>query len=241
MKTVIITGTSRGIGAVIAHTLLMNEPSYYVIGMSRTYTDQVGELEKRYSSYRHILIDLSDTTGIADAMKHIFDSCPPMHGLVCNAATVREGLLTDMCEQDISEVFNANVLSPMIMTRLVVKNMLLNNTKGSFVFISSICSLTGFSGLSVYGASKGAINSFVKSAAREWGTKGIRFNAIAPGLIDTDMTRNLSMIHKEKIIRRSSLKEPISADVVAETAAFMLSCKSASITGQVINVDAGLY
>jgi 3-oxoacyl-[acyl-carrier protein] reductase len=127
----------------------------------------------------------------------------------------------------------------MELTRFVIRNMLLHRKVGSLVHISSICSRTGFKGLSMYAATKGALESFSRGVAREWGGKGIRSNCVLPGFMETDMSATLTQEQREKIYRRSSLGMPTDPKVVAETVCYLLSDSSRSITGQDFIVDSG--
>ena len=118
--------------------------------------------------------------------------------------------------------------------------MILHKTLGSIVHISSISAHTGYKGLSMYGATKGAIESFSKSCSREWGTYGIRSNCIVAGFMETDMSSSLSQGQKNQIYNRMAKKEPINIDSVVRTVSYLISNKSSnSVTGQNIFVDNG--
>ena len=117
--------------------------------------------------------------------------------------------------------------------------MILHKTKGSIVHISSISVHTGYKGLAMYASSKGALEAFSKDTAREWGVMGIRSNVVVPGFMATAMSSTLTEEQRDKIYARTSLKSATSIRSVAETVAFLLSDKAASITGQNIHVDNG--
>jgi 3-oxoacyl-[acyl-carrier protein] reductase len=136
-------------------------------------------------------------------------------------------------------MFAVNVFTPFIISKYVIRNMIFNRIKGSLIHISSISVHTGYKGLAMYAASKGALEAFSKNTAREWGEKGIRSNCIVAGFMETDMSAKLSDELKERIYQRTSLKQPTSIRSVAETTAFLLSEKADSITGQSILVDSG--
>lgn len=126
-----------------------------------------------------------------------------------------------------------------LFTKYAIRNMLLHHTKGSIVHISSISVHTGYKGLAMYASSKGALEAFSKNTAREWGSLGIRSNVVVPGFMPTAMSATLTYEQREKIYARTSLKDATSVHSVAETVAFLLSEKAASITGQNIHVDNG--
>jgi 3-oxoacyl-[acyl-carrier protein] reductase len=117
--------------------------------------------------------------------------------------------------------------------------MILNRTEGSLVHVSSVSTATGYKGLGMYAATKGAIESFSLGVAREWGERGIRSNCVAPGFMNTEMTTELDEDQKDRIYDRTSLGGPTDQQDVAETVAFLLSDASESITGETLRIDAG--
>ncbi len=127
----------------------------------------------------------------------------------------------------------------MHLTKLVIRQMLLHQIKGSIVNISSISVHTGYKGLSMYASTKGALEAFTKNASREWGEVGIRLNSVVAGFMETEMSSSLSENQKNRIYQRTSMKKPVNVLSVAETISFLLSEKANSITGQNIFVDNG--
>ena len=136
-------------------------------------------------------------------------------------------------------MYAVNVFTPMMITKYVLRNMLLHHTCGCIVHISSISAHTGYKGLAMYASSKGALEAFSKDTAREWGELGIRSNVVVPGFMETAMSSTLSQDQKDRIYKRTSLKKATSIRSVAETVVFLLSDKACSITGQNIHVDSG--
>ena len=136
-------------------------------------------------------------------------------------------------------MYAVNVFTPMMITKYAIRNMLLHHTQGSIVHISSISAHTGYKGLAMYASSKGALEAFSKDTAREWGELGIRSNVVVPGFMETSMSSTLTDEQKDRIYKRTSLKQPTCIRSVAETVSFILSDKAASITGQNIHVDSG--
>jgi 3-oxoacyl-[acyl-carrier protein] reductase len=126
----------------------------------------------------------------------------------------------------------------MVMSKYVVRSMMADGG-GRIVNIASIVASTGYSGLSVYSATKASLIGFTRSLAREVGRLGVNVNAVAPGFVDTDMTQSLTAEHREQIVRRSALRRLVDVDDVANAVEFLLSDKAKNITGTVITVDAG--
>jgi 3-oxoacyl-[acyl-carrier protein] reductase len=235
-KTILVTGTSGELGYKISKTLLEN--GYSVIGLSRNETNNVLQL-KEIREYTHIEFDLSYPERIKELILDLQKKKVVMYGLVNNAAFAYDDIITNANIEKLRYSYDINVVSPIILTKYVIRNMLLNNINGSIVHISSISTKTGYKGLSMYASSKGALEAFSKNAAREWGETGIRSNVVIPGFMETNMSKTLTKDQKDRIYKRTSLKEPTDISSVAETVAFLISDKSKSITGQNINVDNG--
>ena len=150
-----------------------------------------------------------------------------------------DDIITNINIDKLAMMFQTNVYTPMILTKYAIRNMLLHKVKGSIVHISSISAHTGYKGLAMYASSKAALEAFSKNTSREWGELGIRSNVIVPGFMETAMSATLSGEQKDRIYKRTSLKQATDINSVAETIAFLLSDKARSITGQNIHVDNG--
>jgi 3-oxoacyl-[acyl-carrier protein] reductase len=236
----LVTGGSRGLGLEIVSQLLQNDHQVYAL--SRGSSIELDKLLVQYSGMLEFLpCDLSRPELVRDVLFQAglaFDI--PIDGLINNAAMAYDDLATNLEFSRLEESFRVNVYAPMILSKHVIKNMLRHSTQGSLVHISSICAHTGFKGLAMYGATKGAIESFSKNLAREWGAKGIRSNCIAAGFMETEMSRSLDDQQRASIYRRTSLKKATSLQSVASTALYLLSDGSQSITGQCVHVDGGV-
>src|SRR6266850_298406 len=138
----------------------------------------------------------------------------------------------------IERLIRVNTLSPIVLTKYVVRHMMADGG-GRIVNVSSIIGFTGYSGLSVYAATKAAMIGFTRSLAREVGRRGVNVNAVAPGFLETDMTRGLEGERREQVARRSALRRLADVDDVADAVEFLLGPKAKSITGTVLTVDAG--
>ena len=155
-----------------------------------------------------------------------------------NAALGSDGALSLMHNSKIEQLVRLNTLSPIVLTKYVVRAMMTDGG-GRIVNVASIVATTGYSGLSVYAATKASMVGFTRSLAREVGRMGVNVNAVAPGFLDTEMTRDLPDEGRAKVARRSALQRLATVDEVADAVEFLLSDKAASITGTVLTVDAG--
>jgi 3-oxoacyl-[acyl-carrier protein] reductase len=235
----IITGVSKGLGLETA-TLLLRE-GHTVFGISRSQTEALKSLQNEFSETLHWLkYDLSNSEDIRD---HIFKSWiglkTPIHGLVNNAAIAYDDIISNAQLAPLEKMYAVNVFSPIIFTKYAIRQMLLHKIKGSIVQISSVSAHTGYKGLSMYASTKGAMEAFSKNTAREWGSVGIRSNAVVPGFMETEMSATLSEEQRDRIFKRTSLKVAVDVQSVAATIAFLLSPAANAITGQLIHVDNG--
>jgi 3-oxoacyl-[acyl-carrier protein] reductase len=237
MKSVVVTGASKGLGLAIVEKLLNS--GYKVIGISRSKGDDLANLQEKYSGrvafYNY---DFSNVEGISALVKIIVKEHGRPYGLINNAAVGHDGVLATMHESDILSVITTNVTSPILLTKYISRSMLLNQA-GRIINIGSIIGTTGFNGLSVYGASKSALNGFTKSLAREVGKANITVNTLAPGYMQTSMTESLQGEKLSSIVRRSPLGRLADVNDAADAVLFLLSDGAKSVTGTTITVDAG--
>jgi 3-oxoacyl-[acyl-carrier protein] reductase len=241
MRNVIVTGGSKGLGLGIARKLAST--GFRVISIARRESAEVTAAIQqadavRPGSFHFVPFDLALTEGIGDLVKTTRKTFGPIFGLVNNAGMSIEGILATTQDSQIEKLVRLNTLSPMIMTKYVVRTMMADGG-GRIVNISSIIASTGYSGLAAYGATKASLNGFTRSLAREVGRAGINVNAVAPGFIETDMTKGLNEEQKQKIAGRSALRRLADVDDVASAVDFLLSDGAKSITGTVLTVDAG--
>lgn len=239
MKNIIVTGCSRGVGLEICRVLL--EQGYTVYGIARSCPNEFLALQTEYSGKLFFKsVDLADCENIRQNVFNDYcGSKVKIDGYVNNAAVAYDDIVTNLNLDRLKAMYNVNVFTPMMMTKNVIRNMILHHTKGCIVHISSISVHTGYKGLAMYASSKGALEAFSKDTAREWGVKGIRSNVVVPGFMATAMSSTLTEEQRNKIYARTSLKAATSIRSVAETVAFLLSEKAESITGQNIHVDNG--
>ncbi|WP_158967737.1 SDR family NAD(P)-dependent oxidoreductase [Paraglaciecola sp. L3A3] len=234
---VIVTGASKGLGLAICKQALT--AGYAVVAIARTFTDELQSLtESTPEQCHYIQADLADLDYIPVLCRQIIQQFGRPYGLVNNAAVGHDGVLATMPNNEIDNVMRLNVQSPMLLSKYLLRSMLLNRT-GRIINISSIIAKTGFNGLSVYAASKAALEGFTKSLAREVGKAGITVNCVAPGYMQTDMTDSLQGDKLATIKRRSPLGKLATVEDAAAMVVFLLSDKASSITGTVMTVDAG--
>jgi 3-oxoacyl-[acyl-carrier protein] reductase len=241
MRNVIVTGGSRGLGLGIGRKL--SAAGYRVIALARKETDAltsaIEEAERANPGSFHFMpFDLANIEEISQLVKKLRKQFGPIYGLVNNAGISFEGVLALMPNSKIEQLLRVNTLSPIVLTKYVVRSMVADGG-GRIVNVASILGSTGYSGLSVYGATKASLVGFTRSLAREVGRMGVNVNAVAPGFVDTDMTQSLTGEQREKVVRRSALKRLAEVEDVANAVEFLLGCKSKNITGTVLTVDAG--
>ena len=241
MRNVIVTGGSRGLGLGIARKLV--SCGYRVIAVARSEGSEIlqackeAETPNPGSLIFHCL-DLADLEKIPHFVAQMRKDHGPIYGLVNNAGISFEGMLAMMPTSQIEQLVRVNMLSPIVLTKYVVRGMM-SDGKGRIVNVSSITAFTGYSGLTVYGATKSSLIGFTRSLAREVGRAGINVNSVAPGFVETQLTRSMKEEQRERIIRRSALRRLAEVDDVANAVEFLLSDKAKSVTGTVITVDAG--
>ncbi len=241
MRNVIVTGGSRGLGLGIVRRLATS--GYHAIAIARKEGDEFAaakqEAEASASgSLDFIPFDLTEIDNIPELVTMLRERFGAIYGLVNNAGMSTEGVLALTSIARIEQVLRLNTLSPIVLTKYVVRSMMADGG-GRIVNISSIIASTGYSGLSVYAATKASLVGFTRSLAREVGRSGINVNAVAPGFVITEMTQGLTAEQRGQIERRSALRRLVDASDVADAVHFLLSEQSKNITGTVLTVDAG--
>ena len=241
MRNILVTGGSRGLGLGIARRLAAS--GFRVVAIARKETDQLATAMAEATSCgtgacHFRACDLTDVAALPGMVKEIRSQFGPIYGLVNNAGIGTAGVLATMKEADIEHLVRLNVVAPVMLTKYVVRSMMTQGD-GRIINISSVVAQTGYSGLSVYSATKASLSGFTRSLAREVGSLGITVNAVAPGFIDTDMTHALSASERAKIERRSALRRMPAIEDVANLVDYLVSEKARNITGVVMTVDAG--
>ena len=239
---VLITGASKGIGAQIAKTLASYGLKVWI--NYRSGADEAlkikEEIEAAGGKAAVVQADVTKEDEFVAAVKVIIDADGELSYLVNNAGITKDKLALRMSVDDFNDVISANLTSAFIGCKEALKAM--GKKKfGSVVNISSIVGEMGNPGQTNYSASKGGLNAMTKSFAKEAASRGIRYNAVTPGFIQTDMTHELKEEVKAEYERNIPLKRFGTASEVAQAVAFLLSDHSSYITGEILKVNGGLY
>ena len=240
-KNVIITGANRGIGRSILNLFVENgaNVAYTYIGDS----DQASKIDKNFinSSSKVIsyLSDASDFDNCQSLVQNVLNEFGSIDVLVNNAGITKDNLLLRMTENDFDDVVNVNLKSVFNTTKAVLKTMI-KQRSGSIINMSSVVGIKGNAGQSNYSASKSGMIGFTKSMALELGSRNIRCNCIAPGFIETEMTKKLSDDVVQSWRQGIPLKKGGRPEEVANVALFFASDQSSYVTGQVLNVCGGM-
>ena len=234
-KVALVTGGSRGIGRAVAEKLsaLGAEIAIFYAGNESAASDCVGAIPTKAKAYK---VDVSDFEAVKAAVAQVKADFGRIDVLVNNAGIARDGLLLTMKETDYDLVLDTNLKGAFNLIRHV-SPLMLRQRAGKIINISSVIGLMGNAGQVNYAASKAGLVGLTKSAARELAARGITVNAVAPGFIETDMTKSLP---QEELLSRIPLGRAGAAGDVAEVVAFLAGRGGDYITGEVIRVDGGM-
>jgi 3-oxoacyl-[acyl-carrier protein] reductase len=240
-RSVLVTGGSRGLGLAIAQKLAA--AGYQTIALARRETEEVAAAiaraeEAGQGALAFVPFDLGKIDGIPDLVRRLRKQFGPLYALINNAALGLSGTLALMHHTKIEEMVRLNTLSPIVLTKYVLRGMMADGA-GRIVNVASIVASSGASGVAAYAATKASMVGFTRSLAREVGPLGITLNAVAPGVLETDMTQVLTDEQRAHVARRSALNRLAEVGDVADTIEFLLSERARNITGTVITVDAG--
>lgn len=241
MHNVIVTGGSRGLG--LGTALRLVHAGYRVIAIARSSNCKLAEAMQEIDAshpgaLQFVQFDLTEIDGIQSLVRGLRKQFGPIYGLVNNAGISFDGPLAMMPVSQIEQLIQTNTLSPIVLTKYVTRNMMADGG-GRVVNISSITAVTGYSGLTVYGATKSALIGFTRALAREVGCMGINVNAVAPGFVETDMTAGLKGDNLQRITRRSALRRLPEVEDIATAVEFLMGPGAKNVTGTVLTVDAG--
>jgi 3-oxoacyl-[acyl-carrier protein] reductase len=240
MRNVIVTGGSRGLGLAITQTLAT--AGYRVIAVARSQSAELTSSREAARSGPGAIefraCDLSDLELIAPLVRGLKAEFGAPYGLVNNAGLGTAGLLSNMRDQDVQRLIQLNTVAPILLSKYVVRAMMVQR-EGRIINMASIVAVTGYSGLSVYSATKASLIGFTRSLAREVGQVGITVNAISPGFVATEMTHDLNEAQRAQIARRSALHRMPEPVDVARSVEFLLGEGGRNITGTVTTIDAG--
>lgn len=240
MRNVLISGASRGIGLGIARRLASD--GFRSIALARKSSDEleaaIAEARAGPGEIAFRACDLSQTDRIGERVRELKAEFGAFYGLVNNAGASTEGALANVSEPAIEAMIRLNTMAPILLAKYACKSMMAQG-EGRIVNMASIIATTGFNGVAVYGATKASMVGFTKSLARELGRVGITVNAVAPGFIDTEMTRGMSEEDMARVRRRSPMNRLAEVEDVAAAVAYLMGPGGRNVTGTVLTVDAG--
>ncbi len=235
----LVTGASRGIGKAIAEQLAAEGAT--VIGTATT--DKGADAISAYleaSGGKGMCLNVADDDSVAAVIKQIGDDYGAVSILVNNAGITKDNLLMMMKSDQWDDVINTNLTSIYRLSKSVLRSMM-KARKGRIINIASVVGATGNPGQTNYSATKAGMLGFTKSLAREIGSRNITVNAVAPGFIDTDMTRELADEQREALINQIPLNRLGDAADIANAVVFLASPAAAYITGETLHVNGGMY
>ena len=237
-QVALVTGASRGIGAAIADMLA--EEGARVFGTATTETGAVAISERNIEGLTGLKLNVNDSDDISSVLAEISSQVSAPTILVNNAGITRDQLLMRMSEEDWETVLNTNLRSVYRLSKACLRGMM-KARSGRIISIASVIGSMGNAGQANYAAAKAGMMGFSRSLAREVGSRGITVNVVAPGFIDTDMTRELSEDQREAMMQDIPLKRLGQPDDIAATVSFLASASAGYITGQTIHVNGGMF
>lgn len=235
----LVTGASRGIGKAIAETLAASGARVIGTATSASGAEKISEYLAP-SGGRGMCLNVTDNESIKQVLKDITDEFGAITVLVNNAGITRDNLLMMMKEEQWDEIIQTNLTSVFKLSKSVIRPMM-KARHGRIINIGSVVGLTGNPGQTNYSAAKAGLLGFTKSLAREIGSRNVTVNAVAPGFIDTDMTRELPQQQRDALIAQIPLNKLGDPQDIANAVAFLASPLAAYITGETINVNGGMY
>jgi len=239
-KVAVVTGGSRGIGFEITSQLIQNGASVAVVYMGSDEEGQKAIDALPEGTCKVYKCDVSDFNAVGDVINQILADFGKVDILVNNAGITRDKLVLQMSEKDFDDCVNVNLKGAFNCIKHLTKPFL-KQRSGKIINMSSVVGLMGNAGQLNYSASKAGLIGLTKSASKEFASRGITCNAVAPGYIETEMTANLPEEVKEGFLQAIPLKRPGKPSDVAAAVLFFASDAANYITGQIIKVDGGLY
>ena len=239
-QVAVVTGAGRGIGRAIALRFAAEGADIVCVSRTAKNAEQVAAEVRALGrkAWAHA-VDVANSAEVTASATRILEQTSQVNILVNNAGVTRDGLLLRMSEEDWDTVMNTNLKGAFLFTKAFTRGFV-RQRSGRIINLASIVGLTGNAGQCNYGASKAALVGFTKSLARELASRGITVNALAPGLIETDMTAALSPELKTDLLKQIPLGTFGQPDDIACAALFLASPAARYITGQVLTVDGGL-
>ena len=241
-KVALVTGGSRGIGRATAEALA-EQGATVIVNYARgeaAAREVVDGIVARGGKAEMLGFDVADASATEEAITGVAKRHGRLDILVANAGIAIDGLLLRLKEEDVQQVFAVNVLGAINSARAALRAM--GRAKGGrVIFLSSVVGETGNVGQAAYAASKAAVIGLTKSLAREYASRNITVNAVAPGYVDTDMTQGIQGERRESLLKSIPLGRVGSAREIATAIVYLASDEAAYVTGQVLRVNGGMY
>lgn len=240
-KIALVTGASRGIGKAIAHELGLK--GFTVVGTSTSESgaNQISaEFEKNSIKGKGMVLNITDPSSIANTLSQIESEFGPIAVLVNNAGITQDNLLLRMKDEEWHSIIETNLTSIFRLSKAVLKNMM-KARWGRIINIGSVVGSMGNAGQTNYSAAKAGLLGFTKSLAREIGSRNVTVNAVAPGMIDTDMTKALNDAQREVMLQQIPLGRLGQPQEIAKVVAFLAGEDASYITGETLHVNGGMF
>lgn len=240
-ELVLVTGASRGIGKAIAHELAQRGAT--IIGTATSVAGAEGISESLSAlgfKGEGQVLDVTEPDSIKNLLDFISDKYGAVSVLINNAGITRDNLLLRMKEDEWDAVINTNLSSVYRLSKACLRGMM-KKRHGRIINVGSVVGMTGNPGQANYTAAKAGVIAFSKSLAQEVGSRGITVNTVAPGFIDTDMTRTLPDDQREALLGQIALGRLGNVEDIANAVAFLASAEAAYITGETLHVNGGMY
>lgn len=239
-QVVFVTGSTKGIGKVIAETFAAEGATSIILGRNAEQAEAVkNEITAKGLKAESFCGDVANLQNIQEIVTKILDKYKRIDILINNAGVTKDNLLLRMSENDWDDVMNTNLRGSFVCSKVVTKVMM-KAKKGRIINIASIIGIKGSAGQANYAATKAGIIGFTKSIAKEFASRDITVNAIAPGYIQTDMTNQLNDKTRDELLKQIPLEKFGTAEDVAGVCLFLASQEASYITGQTIVVDGGM-
>jgi 3-oxoacyl-[acyl-carrier protein] reductase len=242
-KIALVTGSARGIGRAIAETLAEQGATVIISDLARAEAEAVSVaagIAAKGGKADMIGLDVSDSKAVEDTISGLAKKYGRLDILVANAGISIDGLFVRLKAEDLERTFAVNVMGSIACAKAATRAMM-RNKWGRVVFLASVIGEMGNAGQAAYGASKAALIGLTKTLAREYAVRGITVNAVAPGFVDTDMTRALSEEARSAALAAIPLGRQASPLDVAAAVAYLVSEEAGYVTGQVLRVNGGMY
>jgi 3-oxoacyl-[acyl-carrier protein] reductase len=237
-QVALVTGASRGIGRAIAERLA--DDGFFVVGTATTENGAQAISAYLGENGKGLKLDVADAESVAEVTKIVTDDYGTPAVLVNNAGITRDNLLMRMKDEEWDSIISTNLTSVYRMSKAVLRGMMKAKT-GRIINISSVVGSTGNAGQANYAAAKAGIVGFTKSMAKEVGSRNITVNTVAPGFIDTDMTKELSEDIKQTLLSSIPLGRLGAPQEIAHAVSFLASPNAGYITGETLHVNGGMY